>query len=82
MAEVKRQVDVMVLKRAVLFGIEHLKQRRGRIALKALTELIDLIEQDEGVIRARLLHSRHDAARQDVYKRQLHICYGTPLLHG
>ena len=53
----------MVLKRAVLFGIEHLKQRCGRIALKALTELIDLIEQDEGVIRARLLHSRHDAAR-------------------
>ena len=43
-AEVERQVDVMVLKRAVLFGIEYLKQRRGRIALKALTELIDLIE--------------------------------------
>ena len=62
-AEVERQVDVMVLKRAVLFGIEHLKQRCGRIALKALTELIDLIEQDEGVIRARLLHSRHDATR-------------------
>ncbi len=52
-AEVERQVDVMVLKRALFCsGSSTSKQRRRRIALKALTELIDLIEQDEWVIRA------------------------------
>ena len=58
------QFQIVVLELRVLFGIEHLKQRRGRIAAEILTELVDLIEQEQRVAAAGLLEVRNDLAGQ------------------
>src|SRR5205823_13720718 len=52
------------LELAVLLGIEHLEQRRGRIAAEVLAELVDLVEQEQRVGRAGLLQVGHDLARE------------------
>src|SRR5206468_9237637 len=49
--------------RIVLGRIEHLEQRRRRIALERDAQLVDLVEQEDGVLRARLLHPLDDAPR-------------------
>src|SRR3546814_16460814 len=53
----------MVLELAILFGVENLEQRRGRIASEILAELVDLVEQEQRVHRAGLFEVRHDLAR-------------------
>ena len=62
------QIDVdfqiMVLELAVLLGVEHLQQRRGRVSPEVLAQLVDLVEQEERVHRAGLFQVRHDLARQ------------------
>ena len=50
------------MKRRVLLGIEHLEQRRGRIAAPVGAELVDLVEQEQRVRRLRLLHALDDLA--------------------
>ena len=67
-----RQVDVdlevVIAERVVLRRVEHLEQRRRRIALEAGADLVDLVEHEHRVHRARLLQRLHDAAghRADV----------------
>ncbi len=53
----------MVLELGVLLRIEHLQQRRGRIAAEILAELVDLVEQEQRIGCARLFQVRHDLAR-------------------
>src|SRR5262249_33933002 len=53
-----------IRERVVLRGVEDLEQRRRRIALVRDAELVDLVEQEDGVLRTRLLHALDDAARQ------------------
>ena len=54
----------MVLELVVLLRIEHLEQRRRRIAAEILAELVDLVEQEQRVGRPRLLDVRDDLARK------------------
>src|SRR3546814_2606358 len=46
--------------RSVLFGIEHLEQRRGRIAAEILAQLVDLVEQEQRIARPRLAQVADD----------------------
>ncbi len=51
----------MVGERVVLLGVEHLEQRRGRIALERDAELVHFVEQEHRVLGAGTLHSLDDA---------------------
>ena len=57
-------LEVMVVEGRVLLGVEHLEQRRRRVAAEVRAELVDLVEQEERVRRLRLLHALDDLARQ------------------
>ena len=50
------------MKVLVLLRVEHLQHRRRRVAAVVGGELVDLVEQDDRVDRAGLLHRRDDAA--------------------
>ena len=50
------------MKRVVLRRVEHLEQRARRIALERDAELVDLVEQEDRVLGAGLLHPLDDAA--------------------
>ena len=63
-AEVDVELEVMVLELRVLLRVEHLEQRRGRIAAEILAELVDLVEQEQRVARARLAQVGDDLARK------------------
>ena len=54
----------MVAKRRVLLGIKHFQKRRRRVAAKVGTELVDLVEHEDGVIGAGLANSLDDPSRQ------------------
>ena len=47
----------------VLRGVEHLEQRGRRVTAPVGAELVDLVEDDDGVHRARLAQRAHDPAR-------------------
>ena len=51
LGEVERHVEVMIAERVVLLGIEHLEQRRGRVAAEVGAELVDLVEDEHRVLR-------------------------------
>ena len=53
----------MVAEGGILLGIEHLQQRRGRVALIVAAELVNLVEQQQRVFGACVRDRRHDAAR-------------------
>ncbi len=61
--QIKRNVYVVVDEFAVLFDVEHLEQRRGRIALIVARELVDLVEDQQRIVGACVLDRRHDPAR-------------------
>ena len=48
--QVERHVEIVVAERGVLLGIEHLEQRRGRIAAEVHAELVDLVEHEHRVL--------------------------------
>ena len=62
--EVERQFQVVVAEGVVLLRIEHLEQRRRRVAAEVHAQLVDLVEHEDRVAAARLLHPLDDAARQ------------------
>ena len=64
LAEVERHVEVVVLEADVLLRVEHLEQRRRRVAAEVHAELVDLVEHEERVVRARLPQALDDAAGQ------------------
>jgi hypothetical protein len=47
--EVVVEIEVVVVERRVLLGIEHLEQRRRRIAAEVGRHLVDLVEQEHRV---------------------------------
>ena len=61
--EVERNPQIVVGEAVVLGRIEHFQQRGGRISLERDAQLIDLVEQEDRVLRARLFHPLDDAAR-------------------
>ena len=64
MRQIERDVEVVILKRMVLRGVEHLEQRRRRIAAPVGAQLVDLVEQDHRIHRARVAQGAHEPARQ------------------
>ena len=63
-AEVERHAEVVVAEGVVLLGVEHLEHRRGRVALDAAAELVDLVEHHHAVARAGLADRLDDVAGQ------------------
>ena len=62
MREVVGQVHIVVVEGAVLFRIQHFKQRRARVPVKASHDLVDLVEHDHRVHDACPLDAGHDTA--------------------
>ena len=52
LAQVERHAEVVIGEVVVLRRIEHLEQRARRIALERHAELVDFVEQEDGVLRA------------------------------
>ena len=55
-------VQIVVEERVVLFGVQHLEQRRGRIAAKVGGHLVQLVQQEDRVARPGLAHHLEDLA--------------------
>jgi hypothetical protein len=53
----------VVAERLVLLGVEDLEERRGRVAAEVGADLVDLVEDEDGVRRAGLREALHDPAR-------------------
>ena len=62
--EVVLDVEVVVDEGVVLLRVEDLEQRRRRIAAEVRGHLVDLVEQEDRVDRAGLLHHLDDLARE------------------
>ena len=63
-AEVVVEIQVVVVERRVLLRIQHLQQRRRRIAAEVGRHLVDLVEEEDRVLRPGLLQRLDDLARQ------------------
>ena len=63
LGEIEGKLDVMIAERRVLRGIEHFEERRRRIALVVHGDLVHFVEQEYGILRARLAQPFHDASR-------------------
>ena len=57
-------INVVIIERLVLLRIQHLQQRRRRIAAEVAGHLVDLIQQQHRIHRPRLLHRLHNFSRQ------------------
>ena len=62
--QVEGRAQVIVAESRVLLGVEHLEQRRRRVALDAAAELVDLVEHDQRIARTGLADRLQDVARQ------------------
>ena len=56
-------LQIMVVELGILLRVQHLQQGRGRVAPEVLAHLVDLVEQEQRVGGAGLLHGLHDLAR-------------------
>ena len=56
LAQVVFDIKVMIHEHVILFRIEHFEQRSRGIATEVHRHLVDLIQHDDGVLRARLFH--------------------------
>ena len=62
--QIEGHAEIVVAERVVLLRIEHLEQRRERIALMARRELVHLVEHEHRIAAAGLAHGLHDVPRQ------------------
>ena len=62
-AQVERHVEIVVGEGRVLLGIEHLEQRRRRVAVQADAELVHLVQHQHAIARPGLAHGLDDVAR-------------------
>ena len=60
--EVESDVEVVVAEGRVLLGVEDFQKRRRRIAAEVRAELVDLVEHEDRVVRARLANALDDPA--------------------
>ena len=61
--QIERHVEVVIAERVVLLRIEHLEQRRRRIAAEVGAELVDLVEDEHRVLRLGAAQPLDDLAR-------------------
>ncbi|GKT85280.1 LOW QUALITY PROTEIN: hypothetical protein Ct61P_03130 [Colletotrichum tofieldiae] len=64
LGQVDGDVHVVVQERAVLLGIKKLEQGRRGVALVAAANLVDLVDEDQWVLRLALLQRLDDATGQ------------------
>jgi hypothetical protein len=57
------ELEEVVAERVLLLGVEHLEQRRRRVAAPVAPHLVDLVEQQHRVGHARLAHRLQHAPR-------------------
>ncbi len=62
--QVERHAEIIVAEGRVLLRVEHFQQRRGRIALDAAAELVDLVEHHHAVAAAGAADALQDVAGQ------------------
>ena len=62
--QVERHAQVIVAESPVLLGVEHFEQGRGRVALDAAAELVDLVEHHHAVAAAGAADALDDVAGQ------------------
>ena len=62
--QVELDVEVVVAERVVLRRVEHLEQRRGRVAAPVGADLVDLVEHDHRVHRPGVAQGADEPARQ------------------
>ena len=62
--QIERHAEIIVAEGRVLLGVEHFEQRRGRIALDAAAELVDLVEHHHAVAAAGPADALDDVAGQ------------------
>ena len=62
--QIELDIEVVILERMVLRGVQHLEQRRRRIAAPVGAQLVDLVEQDHRIHRAGVAQGAHEPARQ------------------
>ena len=59
--QIEGHAQVVVAEGVVLLGVQHLEQRRRRIAAEVGAQLVDLVEQEDRVVGAGLLQPLDDA---------------------
>ena len=64
LGEVELDVEVVVAERVVLRRVEHLEQRRGRVAAPVGADLVHLVEQDHRVHRLGVAQRADEPPRQ------------------
>ncbi len=64
LGEIVVELKVMIVELVVLLRIEHLEQRRGRVAAVVHAELVDLVEQEQRVLDPGLAHALDQLAGQ------------------
>ena len=64
LGQIERHVEVVIAERVVLLRIEHLEQRRRRIAAEIGAELVDLVEDEHRVLRLGAAQPLDDLAGQ------------------
>ena len=63
LAEIERQIQVIIPERVILRRIEHFKQGRRRIAAKIPPQFIHLIQHEHWIVHACPPHRLNDAPR-------------------
>jgi hypothetical protein len=62
--EVVIEVEVMIVERFVLLGVEHFEQRGRRITPEITRHLVDFIEEKHGIVGASLAKRLNDPSRE------------------
>ena len=60
LGQIEGHAEIIVAERVVLLRIEHLEQRRERIALVARRQLVHLVQHEHGVAATGLAHGLDD----------------------
>ena len=64
LAQVEGDLEVVVGEGAVLLRVQDLQQRGGRVAPEIVPQLVDLVQQDDGIAAARPRQLLDDPARE------------------
>ena len=62
--QIERDIEIVIAERVVLLRIEHLEQRRRGIAAEIRSELVDLVEDEDRVLRLRAAQTLNHLPRQ------------------
>ena len=63
LGQVEIDLEVVVVERRVLLGVQHFEQRRRRVAAEIHRHLVDFVEQEQRIADLHLAEVLHDLAR-------------------